>query len=135
MGGPASYPWSSSTSGDSHLQVCLRAVPCRFQSRQRSSPNRGITGSAGRSDRHDLLDVGVLRRLHEDLLAHEARGPGEQHPEPRPTPQGGEPGLGLLLQRADPELELLLGQVRRLPEAERGVSSIRAISPNISPGP
>ena len=49
-------------------------------------------------DRHDLLDVRVRRGLGQDLLAHEAGGAGQQHPEPRALAERRELGPRLLLQ-------------------------------------
>jgi hypothetical protein len=72
-------------------------------------------------DGHDLFDAAVVRGLGEDLLAQEAGGAREEHPETRTAAARAQEGARLTLQPLDAGLHFLLGQMRELAELEGDV--------------
>ena len=76
----------------------------------------------GPHHRHHLLDVGVGGRLCQELLAHEAGRPGQQHAQPGTPAERREPRARLFLQLRDARLHLAFREMGRLAELEHVVA-------------
>ena len=81
-------------------------------------PGLAVADRLRAHDRDDLLQVGVGCGLGQELLAHEAGGPRQQHLEARALAERRELGARQLLQLRDARLDLPLRQLRRLSELE-----------------